>query len=86
VKKRKDKGKIKYKSINDLQILTNLLKSKHKKYKVYNVESDDFNIFSDDEDENDESENIIALLKNIINKIPEFDWVANFNVFSHMIN
>ncbi len=73
MKKRKDKDKIKHKNINDLQILTNFLKSKHKKHKAYNVKSDNFNIFNDDEDENDESENIIALLKNIISKIPEFD-------------
>ncbi len=73
MKERKDKDKIKHKNINDFQILINLLKNKHKKHKVYNAESDDSDIFNDDEDENDESENIAALLKNIISKIPEFD-------------
>ena len=85
VKKCKDKDKIKHKSVNDLQILTKLLKSKHKKHRVYNMKSDDFEIFDDNEkDENEKSENIATLSKNIVNKISEFNWVADSDVFSYM--
>jgi len=85
VKKCKDKDKTKNKSIDDFQILTELLKSKHKKYKVYNMKSNNSEIFDNNEkDENEKSENIAALSKNIVNKIFEFNWVTNFDVFSHM--
>jgi len=70
VKKRKDKGKTKHKSADDLQILAELLKNKYKKHRVYNAKSD--SEISDD-DENEESENIAALSKNIVSKISEFD-------------
>jgi len=85
VKKCKDKGKTKHKNVDDLQTLTELLKSKHKKHKVYNVKSDDFEISDNNEkDENEKSENIATLLKNIVSKISEFNWVADSDVFSHM--
>jgi len=72
VKKCKDKTK--HKSINDLQILIELLKSKHKKHRVYNVKSDDSEISdNNEENENEKSENIAALLKNIVSKISEFN-------------
>jgi len=73
VKKCKDKDKIRHKSVDDLQTLTELLKSKYKKHRVYNMKSDS-EIFNDDEnDENKESENIAALSKNIVSKISEFN-------------
>ncbi len=73
MKKYKDKDKTRHKSVDDFQTLTELLKSKYKKHRVYNVKSDS-EIFDDDEnDENKESKNIAALLKNIVNKISEFD-------------
>ncbi len=85
VKKRKNKGKTKHKSADDLQTLTELLKGKHKKYRVYNAESDESEISDDEEkDENEESENIAALSKNIVSKIFEFNWVADSDAFSHM--
>jgi len=84
VKERKGKDKTRHKGVDDLQTLTKLLKSKHKKHKVYNAESDDSDVFNDDEDEDYENENITALLKNVISKIPEFDWVADSGAFSHM--
>ncbi len=85
MKKCKDKGKTKHKNVDDLQTLTELLKSKHKKHKVYNVKSDDFEISDNNEkDENEKSENIATLLKNIVSKISEFNWVADSDVFSHM--
>ncbi len=84
VKKCKDKDKTRHKSADDFQTLAELLKSKYKKHRVYNVKSD-FEISDDDEnDENEESENIAALSKNIVNKISEFDWIANFDVFLYM--
>jgi len=87
VKKRKDKDKTKHKSADDLQTLTELLKNKHKKHRVYNVKSDDFEIFDNNEkDENKKSENIATLSKNIVNKISEFNWVADSDVFLHMID
>ncbi len=87
MKKRKDKNKTKHKNVDDFQTLTELLKSKHKKHRVYNVKSDDFKISDNNEkDENEKSENIAALSKNIVNKISEFNWVANSDVFSHMID
>jgi len=87
VKKCKDKDKTKHKSADDLQTLTELLKSKHKKHRVYNMKSDDFEISDNNEkDENEKSENIAVLSKNIVSKISEFDWVADSDVFSHMIN
>jgi len=87
VKKRKDKDKTKHKNVDDLQTLTELLKNKHKKYRVYNAKSDDFEISDNNEkDENKKSENIAALSKNIVNKISEFNWVADSDVFSHIIN
>ena len=74
MKKCKDKDKTKHKNIDDLQILTELLKSKHKKHKVYNMKSDNFEISDDNEkDENEKSENIAALSKNIVSKISEFN-------------
>jgi len=74
VKKRKDKDKTKHKSVDDLQILTELLKSKHKKHRVYNVKSNDSEISDNNEkDENEKSENIAALSKNIVSKISEFN-------------
>jgi len=73
VKKCKDKDKTKHKSVDDLQTLAELLKSKYKKHRVYNMKSD-FEISDNDEnDENKESENIATLSKNIISKISEFD-------------
>jgi len=86
VKKRKDKGKTKHKNADDFQTFAELLKSKYKKHKVYNAKSDS-EIFDENEnDENEESENIVALLKNIVSKISEFDWVADSDVFLYMIN
>jgi len=74
VKKRKDKDKTKHKNADDLQTLTELLKSKHKKHRVYNAKSDDSEISDNNEkDENKKSENIAALSKNIVSKISEFD-------------
>ncbi len=74
MKKCKDKDKTKHKSIDDFQILIELLKSKHKKHRVYNVKSDDFEIFdNNEENENEKSENIAALSKNIVSKIFEFN-------------
>jgi len=74
VKKCKDKNKTKHKNINDLQILIELLKSKHKKHRVYNVKSDNSEIFDNNEkDENKKSENIATLSKNIVSKISEFN-------------
>ncbi len=85
MKKHKDKNKTKYKSVDDFQILTELLKSKHKKHRVYNVKSDDFEISDNNEkNENKKSENIAALSKNIISKIFKFNWVADSDVFSHI--
>jgi len=85
VKKYKDKDKTKHKSIDDFQILTELLKSKHKKHKVYNVKSNNFEIFDNNEkDENEKSENIATLSKNIVSKISEFNWIADSDVFLHM--
>jgi len=74
VKKRKNKDKTKHKSTDDLQTLTELLKSKHKKHRVYNAKNDDSEISDNNEkDENEKSENIAALSKNIVSKISEFD-------------
>jgi len=73
VKKRKDKDKTRHKSADDLQTLTELLKSKYKKHKVYNAKSDSEISDNDENDENKESENIAALSKNIVNKISEFN-------------
>jgi len=87
VKKRKDKDKTKHKNADDFQTFIELLKSKHKKHKVYNMKSDDFEISDNNEkDENKKSENIAALSKNIVSKISVFNWVADFDVFSHMID
>ncbi len=87
MKKHKDKDKTKYKNADDFQTLTELLKSKHKKHRFYNVKSDDFEIFDNNEkDENEKSENIAALSKNIVSKISEFNWIADSDVFSHMID
>ncbi len=87
VKKRKNKDKTKHKSADDLQTLTELLKSKHKKHRVYNAKSDDSEISDNNEkDENEKSENIAALSKNIVSKISEFNWIADSDVFSHMID
>jgi len=87
VKKCKDKDKTKHKSADDLQTFIELLKNKHKKHRVYNMKSDDSEIFDNNEkDENEKSENIAALSKNIISKIFEFNWVADSDVFSHMID
>ena len=67
MKKHKDKDKTKYKSADDFQTLTELLKSKHKKHRVYNAKSDDSEISDNNEkDENKKSENIAALSKNIV--------------------
>jgi len=86
VKKCKDKDKTRHKNADDFQTLVELLKSKYKKHRVYNAKSD-FEIFDDDEnDENKESKNIAALSKNIVNKISEFDWIADSDVFLHMID
>ncbi len=85
VKKRKGKGKTKHKGADDLQILTELLKGKHKKHRAYNAKSDDSEISGDnEEDENEESEDIAALSKDIVSKISEFDWVADSDASSHM--
>ncbi len=85
MKKCKDKDKTKHKSVDDFQTFIELLKSKHKKDKVYNMKSNDFEIFDDNEkDKNKKSENIATLSKNIVNKIFEFNWVANSDVFSYM--
>ncbi len=74
MKKHKDKDKTKYKSADDFQTLTELLKSKHKKHRVYNAKSDDSEISDNNEkDENKKSENIAALSKNIVSKISEFN-------------
>ncbi len=87
MKKCKDKNKTKHKNVDDFQTFTELLKSKHKKHKVYNAKSNDFEIFNNNKkDENEKSENIATLLKNIVSKISEFNWVANSDVFSYMIN
>ncbi len=87
MKKCKDKDKTKHKSADNFQTLTELLKSKHKKHRVYNVKSDDSEISDNNEkDENEKSENIAALSKNIVSKISEFNWVADSDVFSHMID
>ncbi len=87
MKKCKDKDKTKHKNVDDFQTFTEFLKSKHKKHRVYNVKSDDSKIFDNNEkDENEKSENIAALSKNIVSKISEFNWVANSDVFSHMID
>jgi len=84
VKTCKNKDKTKHKNIDDLQTFIEFLKSKHKKHKVYNVKSDDFKISDNNKkDENEKSENIAALLKNIINKIFEFNWVADSDIFLH---
>ncbi len=85
MKKCKDKDKTKHKNVDDFQTFTELLKSKHKKHRVYNVKSDDFEISDNNEkDENEKSENIAALLKNIVSKISEFNWVADSDVFLHI--
>jgi len=74
VKKCKDKDKIKHKNVDDFQILTELLKSKHKKHRIYNIKSNDSEIFDNNKkDENKKSENIATLLKNIVSKIFEFN-------------
>jgi len=87
VKKCKDKDKIKHKNVDDFQILTELLKSKHKKHRIYNIKSNDSEIFDNNKkDENKKSENIATLLKNIVSKIFEFNWVADSDVFSYMID
>jgi len=87
VKKYKDKDKTKHKSVDDLQTLTELLKNKHKKHRVYNVKSDDSEISDNNEkNENEKSENIAVLSKNIVSKIFKFNWVADSDVFSHMID
>ncbi len=86
VKKRKDKDKTKHKNSDDLQTLAELLKSKYKKHRVYNAKSDSEISDNDENDENKESENIAALSKNIVNKISEFDWVIDSDVFLHMID
>ncbi len=85
VKKHKNKDKTKHKNVDDLQTFIELLKSKHKKHKVYNAKSDNSEIFDNNEkDKNEKSENIATLLKNIVSKISEFNWVADSDVFSHM--
>ncbi len=85
MKKCKDRDKTKHKNADDFQTFTELLKSKHKKHRVYNVKSNDSEISDNNEkDENEKSENIATLLKNIVNKIFEFNWVADSDVFSHM--
>jgi len=87
VKKCKDKDKTKHKSVDDFQTLIELLKSKHKKHRVYNAKSNDSEISDNNEkNENKKSENIAALSKNIVSKIFEFNWVADSDVFSHMID
>jgi len=87
VKKYKDKDKTKHKNVDDFQTFIKLLKSKHKKHRVYNAKSNDFEIFDNNEkDENEKSENIATLSKNIISKISEFNWVADSDIFLHMIN
>jgi len=73
VKERKGKGKTRHKGVDDLQILTKLLKDKHKKHRAYNAEDDNSDVFNDDEDEDYESEDIAALLKDVVSKIPESD-------------
>jgi len=73
VKKCKDKDKTRYKNVDDFQTFIELLKNKYKKYRVYNVKSDSEISDNDENDENKESKNIAALLKNIINKISEFN-------------
>ena len=74
MKKCKDKDKIKHKNVDDFQILTELLKSKHKKHRIYNIKSNDSEIFDNNKkDENKKSENIATLLKNIVSKIFEFN-------------
>ncbi len=87
MKKCKDKDKTKHKSADNFQTFIELLKSKYKKHRVYNVKSNNSEISNNNEkDENEKSENIAALSKNIVNKISEFDWIANSDVFSHMID
>ncbi len=87
VKKCKDKDKTKHKNVDDFQTFIELLKSKHKKHRVYNMKSNNFEIFDDNKkDENEKSENITVLLKNIVSKISEFNWVADSDVFLHMID
>jgi len=87
VKKCKNKDKTKHKNVDDFQTFIEFLKNKHKKHRVYNAKSDDFEIFDDNKkDENEKSENIATLLKNIVNKIFKFNWIANSDVFSHMID
>ncbi len=87
VKKCKDKDKTKHKNADDFQTLIELLKSKHKKHRIYSAKSDDFEIADNNEkDENEKSKNIAALLKNIVSKISEFNWVADSDVFLHMID
>ncbi len=86
MKKCKDKDKIRHKNIDDLQTFTELLKSKYKKHRVYNVKSDSEISDDDENDENEESENIAALSKNIVSKISEFNWIADSDVFLHMID
>ncbi len=84
MKKCKNKDKTRHKSVDDFQTLAELLKSKYKKHRVYNVKNDS-EISDDDEDnENKESENIATLSKNIVNKISEFNWIADSDVFLHM--
>jgi len=73
VKKCKDKNKTRHKSIDDLQILAEFLKSKYKKHRVYNAKSDSEISDDDKNDENEESKNIAALLKNIVSKIFKFN-------------
>ncbi len=86
VKKCKDKNKTRHKSIDDLQILAEFLKSKYKKHRVYNAKSDSEISDDDKNDENEESKNIAALLKNIVSKIFKFNWIADSDVFLHMID
>jgi len=87
VKKCKNKDKTKHKSIDDFQTFIEFLKSKHKKHRVYNAKNNDFEIFNNNEkDENEKSENIATLSKNIVSKIFKFNWIADSDVFSHMID
>ncbi len=87
VKKCKDKNKTKHKNVDDFQTFTKLLKSKHKKHRVYNVKNNDFEISDNNEkDENKKSKNIATVLKNIVSKISEFNWVTDSDVFLHIID
>ncbi len=86
MKKRKDKDKTKHKNSDDLQTFAEFLKNKYKKHRVYNVKSDSEISDNDKNDENKESKNIAALSKNIVSKISEFNWVADSDVFLHMID